>query len=421
MNGNRLSDERIDRELGAWLRTESAMRAPVGLVEGVFAHTSRTRQARRWWPPQPALMVDLAWRVARLQPPAPHVINGQRKPAWQRVRALTGAVAVLLVVVVLAIGTGRQSTGPGATASAIPSPAVSPGQSPSPSASGSPGPEATTVGSFPAHRLALGTDAAPIHVTEAFGSIWVADIHANDVRRFDPTTMAEVARISVPSAAWFAATDDALWVTSQNGVGINRIDPGTNSVVAHVGDVPPCGAPVVAFDSLWQAACDGNVILRIDPATNAVVDTIPLQGHRFLVLAANRLITVGPEGLAALDPATGEFTTIGGGRSASETEFLFSDGDTVWVNNTLGVTRLDPADGSAIAGFSEAAGQAVSFAGDHAWLTVSNLGVLEIDLSTNQVRRTIPLQRPSLLLSLEANGALWVTDFDGSALWRIDL
>src|SRR5438128_1627259 len=103
-----------------------------------------------------------------------------------------------------------------------------------------------------------------------------------------------VARIPVPRAAWSAVADDARWVTSQTGTGLTRIDPATNTVVAHAGDVPPCSAPVVAFDSIWQAACDADVVLQIDPARNAIVKTIPAQGHVFLVLAANRLIPVGP-------------------------------------------------------------------------------------------------------------------------------
>ena len=39
----------LDRQLGEWLRDESATRAPARLVEDVFARTSQTRQAHRWW------------------------------------------------------------------------------------------------------------------------------------------------------------------------------------------------------------------------------------------------------------------------------------------------------------------------------------------------------------------------------------
>ena len=419
---SRLSPDQIDRELGAWLREESLTRAPAGLVEDVFARTSRTPQASRWWPPQPDLLRDIVGRLGGPQPTGPRPIHPRRAPAWQRTGSLAGAIAIVLIAIVLGVSLGRPGTGPGSIGSPSPSAAVSPTPSPSatPSPAGPPSPARTVLGTQSAQRLDLGPDAGPIGVTSAFGSIWVADIHADDVRRFEPTTMRELARIPVPGAAWFAVADGALWVTNQVGTGLTRIDPVTNTVVAHVGDVPPCGAPVVAIGSIWQAACDADVILRIDPATNTVVDTIPARGHLFLVLAGDRLISVGPEGLASLDPVKRTFTTIGG-RAAIGSGFVASDGATVWAQNSAGIARIDPADGRAIAGFTYPdAAQAVSFGVGHGWLTVRGIGVLEIDLATNTVTRTIPLQ-PSPNIPFEAGGALWVTDFDGSALWRIQL
>jgi DNA-binding beta-propeller fold protein YncE len=408
----RLSPDQIDRQLGEWLREESLTRAPFGLVEDVFARTSRTRQARRWWPPASPIRS----RGAR-----PHLVGVGRAPATWRGSALAGALGIVLVVVVVALTLRPGGTGPGTIGGSSASPSASPAATPSPAASAptSPTPEPTVLDGLSAQRLQLGVDAAPIAVTEAFGSIWVANIHADDVRRFEPATMRELARIRVPSAAWFAVADGALWVTSQTGTGLSRIDPETNTVVAHVGDVPPCAAPVVAFDSIWQAACDAGVYLRIDPARNTVVETIPAQSYGFLVLAAGQLIAVGPEGLASLDPSTGTFTAIPN-PAAVGAEFLASDGTTIWVKNNAGFARIDPADGRTIAGFSYSDAQAIAFAGDHAWLTVTGQGVLEIDLATNKVTRTIPLQ-PSPLVPIEAGGALWVTDFDNSALWRVDL
>jgi streptogramin lyase len=270
-----------------------------------------------------------------------------------------------------------------------------------------------------ARHLPLGVGAAPIAVTEAFGSIWVANIHANDVRRFEPDTMRELARIAIPSAAWFAVADGALWVTSQTGTGLTRIDPATNTVVAHVGDVQPCSAPVVVDASIWQAACDSGVFIRIDPSRNAVVQTVPSGGHIFLVLAGEQLITTGSGGLARLDPDTGRINTIGNAAAAFP-EFLASDGTTVWVKNAAGVARIDPNNGRTLGSIAESEAKVVSFAGDHAWVTVRRKGVLKVDLATTEVRRTIPLP-PNSDVAHEAGGVLWVTDFEGSELWRIDL
>ena len=416
MNGSRLTPELIDRELGGWLRDESVAKAPAGLVEDVFARTSRTPQASRWWPPQPERIGD-AVRGRRGRGPGPRPLGTRPRPVWQQLPAVAGLAAVLVIAAVIAIGVGPRGTRPAATPSPTSSP--TPSASSSPTAPALPTPAATDIAGVSATRLDLGRDSAPIDVVEAFGSIWVANIHASDVRRYDETTGAEVARIPLGSASWFGATDDGLWVTSQNGTGITRIDPATNTAGVHLGDAPPCGAPVLAQGDLWQAACDGDVFYRIDPAAKTIVDTIPARGHAFLVSAAGQLITVGPGGLARVDPATKRITEIGG-RAAEGAEFIASDGTTVWVKNSAGMARLDPSDGSVIASFPYFDAKVVTFSGDHAWLTASNVGVIEIDMATNQVTRTIRL-RPSPLVAREAGGALWVTDFDASNLWRIDL
>jgi streptogramin lyase len=202
------------------------------------------------------------------------------------------------------------------------------------------------------------------------------------------------------------------------GSGISRIDPATNSVVAHVGEATPCGAPVVALGSIWQAACDSNVFLRIDPNRNIVTDTIPAQGHVFLVLAGDRLITVGSQGLARLDPDRRTFTAIPN-PAAVGAEILQSDGTSVWVKNPNGFARIDPTTGRTIAGLSDPDARAMGFADDHAWMSVAKVGVREIDLATTKVRRTIPVL-PFPLMPVEAGDALWVTDFETSDLWRVE-
>jgi streptogramin lyase len=267
-------------------------------------------------------------------------------------------------------------------------------------------------------RLPLGADAAPIGLADAFGSIWVADIHANDVRRIAPDSMTEIARTGIPSAAWFAVADGALWVTSQTGTGISRIDPGSNTLVAHAGDVPPCGAPVVLGASLWLSACDADVVLRIDPVRNVVAETIPAEGHGFLVAAAGRLIMAGPDGLATLDQATHAFTPIPA-VDTGRAEFLASDGDSVWLGSLAGVYRIDPVTGRTLARFDYLDAAAVSFGAGSAWLATGSEGLLEIDLATNRVVRTIAVPG-SPVIPLASGGHLWATSFSDSLLWRID-
>ena len=90
---DRSSDD-LDRQLGEWLREEATARASVGLVEAVFARTSRTRQARR------------PWSLSR---------NSMR---WftRPVPALAGAVAVAIVAAV-GVSVLQPPTGPAAVSS----------------------------------------------------------------------------------------------------------------------------------------------------------------------------------------------------------------------------------------------------------------------------------------------------------------
>ncbi len=211
--------------------------------------------------------------------------------------------------------------------------------------------------------------------------------------------------------------DGALWVNSRVDPGIARLDPATNTVVAHLGGGPSCGATAVALGDLWQSECDRDVILRIDPTTTSIVGTIPAQGHRFLIAVGDTLVTVGPEGLAVLDPAVRTFTALPGSPGVG-TRVLGSDGSTVWALLAASVIRVDLVDGTTLASFPYQATEFLAPAGDHAWLAAPE-GVVEIVLATNSVTRTIPMGNASPSVAREIDGVLWATDFNNSDLWRI--
>jgi streptogramin lyase len=298
-----------------------------------------------------------------------------------------------------------------------PSPTATPTPVPSPTSFPPlPSPQATSFDGTAALVKRLGADIGPIDVVEALGSIWTANIHSNDVRRFDPTTLDQIVRIPAGTGpAWFAVTDDALWVTNQTGSGLVRIDPATNTVVAAVGDAQPCGPTVLAFGDLWASACDDNVTLRIDPSTNELLSVIPTPGYRWLALVDGRLITGSPATLAEIDPTTEALIDL----NLCCGDIIGSDGQTIWLNRSTDVVRMDPADGTIVATFPYANAGFPTFVEGRAWLTVTGVGVIEIDLASNDVLRTIPIPG-SQLLAREAVGSLWVTSFETSQLLRIE-
>ena len=206
-------------------------------------------------------------------------------------------------------------------------------------------------------------------------------------------------------------------MTSEAGTGISRIDPNTNSVVTHLGDVQPCGAPAAALGDLWLSSCASDVFLRIDPATNAIIDTIPAQGHGLLVAVGDTLVTLGPDGLAVLDPSARTFASLPGSPGIGA-RVLASDGSTVWALLAASVVRVDVASGATLASFPFQATEFLTAAGGHAWLSAPS-GAVEIDLATDTVTRTIPgVTSPNV--AREGAGFLWVTDLNNSDLWRIE-
>lgn len=363
--------------------------------------------------PSPGLLgriVEAAAAIPQAVPPArppgmPRL--GELPRTWFRLRALAGVVGAALVVAMLA---------------GIIRPPLEPAASPTPQATASPSPgptpETVLLGDATAQRLRLGSGVGPLDVAGAFGSVWVADILANQVRRYEGDTMAETGRVAVQGPAWFAVADNALWVTNQLGLGASRIDPASLTQVARVADVAPCGRPISAFDSLWFSACDAQVYIRIDPVTNTITDNIPAEGHLFLELIGDQLVVVGPDGLATLDPITRQFTPVPGTPGAGGT-LIGADDDAAWVRVDGEVRRIDPADGRTIASFPYPDAAALTAADGHAWLAVNLVGVVDIDLATNTVVQTIPVRNASGI-ARAFGGVLWFTDFDNNALWRIE-
>jgi streptogramin lyase len=380
-----LTDDLLTRALAKRMAHEPSPR----LLERVIVAAEATPQAPRpWW-------------ARRADTVAGHGLPSL-VPAW------SAAIATVLVLIA-ALLLRPEFPGPGATPR-------SPGQA-SPTSTLAQTPETVLIGDVGAQRLRLGDEVDPIDVVAAFDSVWTANQHPGDVRRFDPATMEEIARIPAGSGpSWFTVADGVLWAADEVSRGVMRIDPATNAASAPIGDLRSCREPVAAPGDIWQAACDGLGFMRIDPDTlsSTVIDA---RGHRFITFAGGALITTGPNGLARLDPNTGAFTEIGG---PSGDLLLGSDGETVWLRAEInGVYRIDPTDGRVVATFPYPDAQAVRFVDGRAWLTVSLQGLVEIDLATNHVLRTIPL-RPAPLVAIESNGALWVTDFDNSSLWKVE-
>ena len=279
-------------------------------------------------------------------------------------------------------------------------------------------PVATTFDGLEATTLTLGSDVAPIDVIAAFGSIWIADHHANAVSRIDPVAMKELARIKLPGGGtgpgWFAITPDAIWVTNQTGRGLSRIDPATNTSELRVGQWPTCGAPAFFEGVIYQASCDTDMIMAIDATSNAVTD-LDAAGHTTVGVVDGELIASGPDGLSRFRPSDGSFAPIGGCCGFA----VGYDDAAVWLLDDKAIHRVAIADGHAMLDLPVDGDAVVSVAGDHAWVTVNGGGVSEVAIATGTMTRILRPGRASV--AREIDGELWVTSFDQSTITRVRL
>jgi YVTN family beta-propeller protein len=156
---------------------------------------------------------------------------------------------------------------------------------------------------------------APKDVLATDTALWVSNAHSGTVTRIDPATNKVLATINVgpggPSGpSWLARGFDSVWVGVPNTGSVVRIDEETNAIRATIAVAKPawpCGGLAVTTTDVWSATCDsGNVVARIDPATNRVVGTVALGGPQHSIAVVGDRAWLSPEGqpIMRIDPAT---------------------------------------------------------------------------------------------------------------------
>ncbi len=115
----------------------------------------------------------------------------------------------------------------------------------------------------------------------------------------------DVTAFDVPVPFALAATEDAVWATSSEG--ILRIDIATNQTSLVELPAEPMQLSSVAADetAVWAVDFAASLIHRIDPATGVVTDTIRgVQGPKAVYLADDLLYVPQSSSTAVIDPRT---------------------------------------------------------------------------------------------------------------------
>jgi DNA-binding beta-propeller fold protein YncE len=174
-----------------------------------------------------------------------------------------------------------------------------------------------------------------IAVTSGFGSVWALDgSRTGLLLRIDPGGSRVSARIDVGTSApynvWAGA--GSVWVAGDQGAEVVRVDPATNSAVAHipVGD----GPADIAFDESNVYVIDhrDRTLFRIDERTNQskLVGTIPGDAPERMVFVDGRLwITGRGTDLLEVEPSSGNvLRTVEIGAGGID---VVASGSTLWV------------------------------------------------------------------------------------------
>lgn len=412
----RRTDRSVDQTLTAWMDDVAPERAPSRLLEGTFARTMRTRQARAY--PWHRLGIGAAGRLS------------------PGLGARTGTL-LLVGLVVVALALGLVAGGLGSVTPAVPSPSPSPGsgQPVTPTAVPLPSPIAVTPEAvIPVQR--------PNTIVSLGPSIWI--LGAGELDRIDPGANAVTASVTLGGAADLyndlAANDAGLWATDWDTAKLYRVDPTALKVVAVIpAGLAPKGILATAA-GVWVADTHDGKVLRIDPATNAIVARITVgptgsSGPNWLASGLGSIwVNIPNNGtVVRINPATNAIqATIKLPPSVVPCGGFDFETTTVWVSGCSGATVLagiDPVTNTVIetrqlvaADFSLARINGVP------WLSVdtgnSTSGMLaRWDPATNVIDRVLVPDQPfgggGGLVA--AAGSVWVVDGYNTAVMRLPL
>lgn len=224
------------------------------------------------------------------------------------------------------------------------SPAATPVATPAP-ATPAPAPTATPKpDKGPLTEIRVGVR-GPGPLATATGSIWMLTDEGRSLLRVDPDTNAVVADITLPSpGAAITASGDAIWIASTSADRATRVNAYSN-VVEEIVKVGP--APIaIAWgeSSVWTLNGGDGTVSRIDPKTAKVAETIKagVKASAGAIAASEGSVWISVPGLplSRIDARTNhlaqQFTGPGGGVLAIGLK-------SIWLTaSPTEIWRLDP-------------------------------------------------------------------------------
>ena len=221
---------------------------------------------------------------------------------------------------------------------------------------------------------------------------------------------------------WLEIGYGSLWVSNAGLGAVQRIDPGTNKVIAEIKVKNPCAAMAAGHGSLWVASRRDKSIYRISAKNNTVAATIPLTiaDSEASIAAGKSAIWVLSDQKSVLSRINPETNEVVGRIDVKPYSYAAAAGfDAIWVTNTGkprstengSVQRVNPKTNTVVATITVRSQPRFLAAGEGAvWvLNQADGTVSRIDPKTNEVVATIDVGVPGPGGDIAAGeGAVWV-------------
>jgi hypothetical protein len=280
------------------------------------------------------------------------------------------------------------------------------------------------------------------------GSVWVAGFDA--ISRLDPAGGRVVARIRTPGTGDYsqlAVGGRSVWATSSSARGVvYRIDPRRDRVIATVKLGGPVQGIAVGSGRVWvtRPLHGPGQLIAIDPSKNRVtrppIEVGPGPAQVVYALHAVWVQNTSPSSVMRVDPAGGRVTTViattpiapgspGPGTIAVGYGWLWS-----LANGSL--SRVDPVSAHVRSRVPIPRGTAVAFGDGRVWVLAyprsssttlfypinGTAALWDVDADSGRVTgRPIRLGAKQPIAIAAARRAVWIADYDSSAVTRIRL
>ena len=212
------------------------------------------------------------------------------------------------------------------------------------------------------------------NITLGEGAVWVPDVSADVIHKFDPASSTETLSIPVlmgDSEGSIGVGEGSVWVAEKEL--LTRFNAASGEEEAKIALAGEGAGVKVAFGSVWVTSTRKNALYRIDPKTNAVTQTTALKSRpRFITADQDQLWILDQGGFVqAVDGRTGEVTaTIATGPMGGGGD-IDAGGGFIWLaTEDITLMQIDPKSKAIVVRFvNDDVGDGFCFGGGAVWIS----------------------------------------------------